>query len=120
MQKVTWNIVVIWRANPWIHRQEPSHIVWAIINMRVLVMSDTKFVNANLVPFGDADVVRFFFLTGPTSTSVAMLCICVPISWACEKQIAMSHSSTDAEVRSLDTGQRMEGLLALTLVRYCH
>ena len=82
-------------------------------------MSDTKFLNANLVLFGDADVVRFF-LTGPTLTSVAMLCICVPISWACEKQIAMSHSSTDAEVRSLDTGQRMEGLFALTFVRFCH
>ena len=37
------------------------------------------------------------------------------MSWACEKQTAVSHSSTEAEVRSLDTGLRMEGLLALTL-----
>ena len=31
------------------------------------------------------------------------------------KQTAMSHSGTEAEVISLDTGLRMEGLRALTL-----
>ena len=38
----------------------------------------------------------------------------VPMSWACQKQTAASHS-TDAEVTSLDTVLRMEGLLALRL-----
>ena len=38
---------------------------------------------------------------------------CVPISWMCKKQGCQSHSSTEAEVISLDTGLRMEGLSAL-------
>ena len=38
------------------------------------------------------------------------------ISWACKKQTAVSHNSTDAEVISLDTGPRMEGLRALKLL----
>ena len=40
---------------------------------------------------------------------------CVPISWTCKKQTAVSHSSTEAEVISLNAGWRMEGLPALTL-----
>ena len=36
----------------------------------------------------------------------------VTISWTCKKQNAVSHSSTEAEVISLDAGLRMEGLLA--------
>ena len=39
----------------------------------------------------------------------------VPISWACKKQTAVSHS-TEAKVISLDTGLRTEALLALTLL----
>ena len=39
----------------------------------------------------------------------------VPMSWACKKQTAVSHSSTEAEVISLDTGQRIEGLFAFLL-----
>ena len=35
--------------------------------------------------------------------------------WACEKQTAVSHSSTEAEAISMDTGLRLEGLRALTL-----
>ena len=41
--------------------------------------------------------------------------IVVPISLACKKKTAVSHSSTEAEVLSLNNGLRMEGLLALTL-----
>ena len=37
------------------------------------------------------------------------------ISWTCKNQMAVSHSSTVAEVISLDTGPKMEGLLALHL-----
>ena len=49
-----------------------------------------------------------------------MLCVFgdhtfVAVSWLCKKQTVASHSSTEAEVMSLDTGLRMEGLLALTL-----
>ena len=54
------------------------------------------------------------------STSGGTLCIfgshtLVPISWMCKKQTAVSHSSTESEIISLDTGLRLDGLLALEL-----
>ena len=54
------------------------------------------------------------------STSGGTLCIFgshtfVPISWMCKKQTAVSHSSTESEITSLDTGLRLGGLLALEL-----
>ena len=39
----------------------------------------------------------------------------VPISWMCKKQTAVSHSSTESEIISLDTGLKLDGLLALEL-----
>ena len=39
----------------------------------------------------------------------------VPISWMCKKQTAVSHSSTESEIISLDTGLRLDGLPALDL-----
>ena len=36
----------------------------------------------------------------------------VPISWMCKKQTSVSHSSTESEIISLDTGLRLDGLLA--------
>ena len=39
----------------------------------------------------------------------------VPISWMCKKQTAVSHSSTESEIISLDTGLRFDGLPALEL-----
>ena len=54
------------------------------------------------------------------STSGRILCILgsrkfVPISWMCKKQTSVSHSSTEAEVISLDAGLRMDGIPALDL-----
>ena len=54
------------------------------------------------------------------STSGGTLCVFgshtfVPISWMCKKQPAVSHSSTESEIISLDTGLRLDGLLALEL-----
>ena len=54
------------------------------------------------------------------STSLGTLCILgshtfVPISWMCKKQTSVSHSSTESEIISLDTGLRLDGLLALEL-----
>ena len=54
------------------------------------------------------------------STSGGTLCILgshtfVPISWMCKKQTAVSHSSTESEIISLDTGLRLDGLPALEL-----
>ena len=54
------------------------------------------------------------------STSGGILCIFgshtfVPISWMCKKQTSVSHSSTEAEITSLDAGLRMDGLPVLDL-----
>ena len=54
------------------------------------------------------------------STSGGTLCVFgshtfVPTSWMCKKQTAVSHSSTESEIISLDTGLRLDGLLALEL-----
>ena len=54
------------------------------------------------------------------STSGGTLCnfgshTLVPISWMCKKQTAVSHSSTESEIISLDTGLRLDGLPALEL-----
>ena len=54
------------------------------------------------------------------STSGGTLCVFgshtfVPLSWMCKKQTAVSHSSTESEIISLDTGLRLEGLPALEL-----
>ena len=54
------------------------------------------------------------------STSGGTLCIFgshtfVPISWMCKKQTAVSHSSTESEIISLDTGLRLDGFPALEL-----
>ena len=38
-----------------------------------------------------------------------------PIRWMCRKQTSVSHSSTESEIISLDTGLRLDGLLALEL-----
>ncbi|MHC4951072.1 MAG: hypothetical protein ACYTEU_08835, partial [Planctomycetota bacterium] len=53
------------------------------------------------------------------STSGGILCLVgpktyVPISWICKKQCAVSHSTAEAEVISLDAGVRLEGIPALT------
>ena len=54
------------------------------------------------------------------STSGGILCIFVSrtfvsTSWMCKKQTSVSHSSTEAEIISLDAGLRMDGIPALTL-----
>ena len=54
------------------------------------------------------------------STSGGTLCIFrshtfVPISWMCKKQTAVSQSSTESEIISLNTGLRLDGLPALEL-----
>ena len=54
------------------------------------------------------------------STSGGTLCVfeshtLVPIIWMCKKQTAVSHSSTESEIISLDAGLRSDGLPALEL-----
>ena len=59
-------------------------------------------------------------LEDPKSTSGGTLCIFgshtfIPTSWMCKKQTAVSHSSTESENISLDTGLRLDGVPALEL-----
>ena len=54
------------------------------------------------------------------STSGGTLCVFgsrtfVPRSWMCKKQTAVSRSSTESEIISLDTGLKLDGLPALEL-----
>ena len=54
------------------------------------------------------------------STSGGTLCLFgsntfVPIRWMCKKQTAVSHSSTESEIISLDAGLRLDGIPALDL-----
>ena len=68
--------------------------------------------------FQDSDFAED--LEDSKSTSGGTLCIFgshtfVPISWMCKKQTAVSHSSTESEIISLDTGLRLDGLPALEL-----
>ena len=72
----------------------------------------------------DWDCFKILTFTGDLedskSTSGGTLCIFgshtfVPISWMCKKQTAVSHSSTESEIISLDTGLRLDGLPALEL-----
>ena len=54
------------------------------------------------------------------STSGGKLCIFgshtfVPINWMCKKQTSVSHNSTESEIISLDTGLRLDGVLAREL-----
>ena len=68
--------------------------------------------------FQDSDFARD--LEDSKFTSGGALCVSgshtfVPISWMCKKQTAVSHSSTESEIISLDTGLRLDGLPTLEL-----
>ena len=68
--------------------------------------------------FQDSDFAED--LEDSKSTSGGTLCIFgshtfVPTSWMCKKQTAVSHSSTESEIISLDTGLRLDVALALEL-----
>ena len=74
--------------------------------------------NVDLGLFQDSDFAGD--LEDSKSTSGGTLCIFgshtfVPVSWMCKKQTSVSHSSTESEIISLDTGLRLDGLLALEL-----
>ena len=74
--------------------------------------------NADWELFQDSDFAGD--LEDSKSISGGTLCVFgshtfVPISWMCKKQTAVSHSSTESEIISLDTGLRLDGLPALEL-----
>ena len=75
-------------------------------------------IQCRLELFQDSDFAGD--LEDSKSTSGGTLCIfgshtLVPISWMCKKQTSVSHSSTESEIISLDTGLRLDGLPALEL-----
>ena len=68
--------------------------------------------------FQDSDFVGD--LEDSKSTSGGVLCIFgsqtfVPLSWMCKKQTSVSHSSTEAELISLDAALRIDGISAFAL-----
>ena len=68
--------------------------------------------------FQDSDIAGD--LEDSNSTSGGTLCVYgshtfVPISWMCNKQTSVSHSSTESEIISLDAGLRLDGIPALDL-----
>jgi hypothetical protein len=71
-----------------------------------------------LAYFSDASFAGDLRESKSTSRGILALCgpnTCVPISWLCKKQGAVSHSTAEAEAIALDPGARLEGLPVLAL-----
>ena len=90
-----------------------SYIHWTRFGTQSCFVGDHS-KDIRLAMFADAS------FAGDLSTSGGYLCLIgpntfVPISWLCKKQSAVSHSSSEAEVISLDTAVRMEVLPCLQL-----
>ena len=88
------------------------------MNTNNIVMWEILLSNADWGLFQDSDFAGD--LEDSKSTSGGTLCIFgshtfVPISWMCKEQTSVSHSSTESEIISLDTGLRLDGLPALEL-----
>ena len=87
------------------------------VNTYNIVVWETQHNKCRLGLFLDSDFSRD--LEGSKSTSGGVLRIFgshtfVPISWMCKKQTSVSHTSSKAEIISLDAGLRMDGIPALT------
>ena len=83
-----------------------------------IVMWEILLSNADWGLFQDSDFAGD--LEDSKSTSGGTFCVFgshtfVPIRWMCKKPTSVSHSSTESEIISLDTGLRLDGLLALEL-----
>ena len=95
-----------------------SHIHRTCEYKQYCYVGNTEKKQCRMGLFQDSDFARD--LEDSKSTSGGTLCIFgihtfVPISWMCKKQTAVSHSSTESEIISLDTGLRLDGLPALEL-----
>ena len=91
-------------TNAWI---DWFHIFIIRVNTNNIVMWEILLSNADLGLFQDSDFAGD--LEDSKSTSGWTLCVFgsttfVPISWMCKKQTSVSHSSTESEIISLDTG----------------
>ena len=88
------------------------------MNTNNIVMWEILLSNADWDCFRESDFAGD--LEDSKSTSGGTLCIFgshtfVPTSWMCRTQTAVSHSSTESEIISLDTGLRLFSLVALQL-----
>ena len=106
--------------NPWENCQKYAlKLFWHVYTWHVL--DDLKF-------YGQWISLHDRLQNGPrpvSSTSGGTLCVSgshpfVPISWMCKKQTAVSHSSTESEIISLDTGLRLDGLPGLPALGLWH
>ena len=107
--------------------QKMDKILWQTPSTFDLLRSSHKLNSNNIVMwetqcslglFQDSDFAGD--LEDSKSTSGGLLCIFgshtfVPISWMCKKQTSDLHSSTEAEIMSLDACLRMDGSPALDL-----
>ena len=87
------------------------------VNTDNIVMWETQHNNADLDYF--KTLILQEILKTQHQHQQEFLCIFgsrtfASISWMCKKQTSVSHSSTEAEIISLDAGLRMDGIPALT------
>ena len=90
----------------------------------ILIQLDIDKILLWEIQHNSADLIvwRLWFCRRPRSLRInlmTLLCIFgrqkfVPISWMFKKQTSVSHSSTEAELISLDTGLRIDDIPALT------
>ena len=99
--------------------QTPESIDFIIhVNTKSIVMWETLPNNADWDCFKTLTLQETLKIQNPLLEE--HLCIFgshtfVPISWMCKKQTAVSHSSTESEIISLDAGLRLDGIPALDL-----
>ena len=114
--------IVLWSVNK-LARAVPTWTeALVIIVSRVSSLAFITHVNSDIIVMWDSTtkqiriVSRFWFC----GRFWGLLCIFgshtfVPISWMCKKQTSVCHSSTEAEIISLDAGLRMDGVPAWDL-----
>ena len=90
------------------------------MNTNSIVMWETLPNGADWDCFKTPILQEIVDLEDSKSTSGGTLCVFgshtfVPISWMCEKQTSVSHSSIESEIISLDAGLRLDGISALDL-----
>ena len=90
------------------HSKDKVQVNWVgdeAKHCRLALYSDASF--ATDLTDSKATTGAYLVLVGPNTF--------VPLCWMCKKQTAVSHSSSEAEVISLDAGIRIDGIAALSL-----
>ena len=115
-----WTNLLVWSQKEQKHVTNAwrvwSHTFITRVNTNSIVYVGNTAKQCRLGLFQDSDFAGD--LEDSKSTSGGTVCVLgshtfVPISWMCKRQTAVSHSSTESEIISLDTGLRLDGLPAL-------